>query len=102
MTPGSGLLQYFPSMYTDGMRLTTERSATDMHATMPHTSEGELKQWLLEVLPGQGAWTEEKYLWLTDHTTRLVEFTDGYIRVLPLPTDEHRSFLQFLFLAFAG
>src|SRR5258707_732732 len=30
MTPGSGLLRNFRSMYTDGMRLTTERSATDL------------------------------------------------------------------------
>jgi Uma2 family endonuclease len=71
-----------------------------MHTIMPHTSEGELKQWLLEVLPGQGDWTEAKYLWLTDHTNRLVEFTDGYLEVLPMATKRHQAALKFLFLAF--
>ena len=28
-------------------------------------------------------WTEEEYLSLTDHTTRLVEFTDGFLELLP-------------------
>ncbi len=26
-------------------------------------------------------WSEDAYLWLTDHARRLVEFTDGYLRV---------------------
>jgi hypothetical protein len=30
-----------------------------------------------EILPSQGEWSEEEYLVLTDHRTRLVEFTDG-------------------------
>ena len=33
---------------------------------------------LLDILDRQGSWTEEEYLSLTDHTTRLVEFTDGF------------------------
>ena len=37
---------------------------------------------------------------LTDHRSRLVEFTDGFLEVLPMPTDKHQSVLEFLFLAF--
>ena len=37
------------------------------------------------LLPAQGAWSEDDYLWLTDHTRGLVELTDGHIEVLPLP-----------------
>lgn len=55
---------------------------------------------LEEILPQQGAWSEEEYLVLTDHSNRLVEFTDGFLEVLPLPTDRHQAILQFLFLAF--
>ena len=59
----------------------------------------EWKDFLEELLPSQGHWTEEKYLILTDHRTRLVEFTDGFLEPLPMPTDKHQSVLQFLFLA---
>ena len=51
----------------------------------------------LELL--QGLWTEEQYLRLTDHVRRLLEFTDGRLEVLPMPTDRHRIILRFLFLA---
>ncbi len=62
----------------------------------------EWKDLLEELLPPQGAWTEEQYLVLTDYKSRLVEFTDGYLEVLPMPTDRHQSILQYLFLAFLG
>jgi Uma2 family endonuclease len=55
---------------------------------------------LEEILPRQGEWSEEEYLVLTDHRSRLIEFTDGYLEVLPTPTDEHQSLLKFLFLVF--
>jgi Uma2 family endonuclease len=71
-----------------------------MHTIMPYTSEGELKELLLDLLPHQGEWTEKEYLRLTDQTNRLVEFTDGYLEVLPMPTRSHQAALKFLFLAF--
>jgi Uma2 family endonuclease len=46
----------------------------------------------------QGLWTEEQYLKLTDTTRRLIEFHDGDIEVLPMPTDKHQVLLEFLFL----
>ena len=57
---------------------------------------------LEEILPPQGRWSEEEYLVLTDHRNRLVEFTDGFLEILPMPTDKHQSVLKFLFLAFFG
>lgn len=67
---------------------------------MSRASPANEKTWLLELLPDQGEWTEESYLWLTDYTPRLVEFTDGVLEVLPVPTDRHQAILAFLFLAF--
>jgi Uma2 family endonuclease len=64
------------------------------------SSQEEYKLALLDLLPDQGRWSEDEYLWLTDHTTRLVEFTDGQIEVLPMPTDLHQTILEFFFLAF--
>lgn len=45
----------------------------------------------------QGLWTEEQYLTLTDHTRHLIEFTDGTIEVLPMPTDKHQVLVLFLY-----
>lgn len=64
------------------------------------TSQAELDALLADLLPRQGRWDAEGYLWLTDWTNRLVEFTDGYIEVLPMPTPKHQHILKYLFLAF--
>jgi len=58
------------------------------------------KDLIFDLLPAQGKWSDEDYLWLTDHTTRLVEFTDGFLEPLPMPTDKHQDVLQLLFLLF--
>lgn len=55
---------------------------------------------VLDLLPRQGNWSEDAYLWLTDHGNRLIEYTNGYIEVLPMPTDEHQRVLKALLLAF--
>ncbi len=54
----------------------------------------------MEILPPQGEWSEEEYLVLTDHRNRLVEYTDGFMEPLPMPTKEHQRLLKLLFLAF--
>ncbi len=46
----------------------------------------------------QGLWTQAQYLTLTDYSRRLLEFTDGYIEVLPMPTDRHQVISQLLML----
>jgi Uma2 family endonuclease len=70
--------------------------------TTAFPSGQEWKDVLEEILPPQGRWSEEEYLVLTDHRNRLVEFTDGFLEILPRPTDKHQSVLKYLFLAFYG
>lgn len=52
----------------------------------------------LDVL--QGLWTEAQYLKLSAGTNRPIEFTDGEIEVLPMPTRRHQRISQFLFVLF--
>lgn len=52
--------------------------------------------WELALLfPYQGAWSEDEYLALD--TNYLVEFSDGYIEVLPMPTREHQRIVGLLY-----
>ncbi|MGP0065979.1 MAG: Uma2 family endonuclease [Isosphaeraceae bacterium] len=62
----------------------------------------EWRDLLEDILPPQGRWSEDEYLVQTDHLNRLVEFTDGFLEVLPSPTDKHQCVLKCLFLAFYG
>ena len=62
----------------------------------------EWKDVLEEILPPQGEWSDEEYLVLTEHCNRLIEFTDGFLDVLPMPTDKHQSVLKFLVFAFCA
>jgi Uma2 family endonuclease len=64
------------------------------------TSQRELAEILPDLFPPQGRWDEEDYLWLTDHSNRLIEFTDGYIEVLPMPTRRHQTILGLLYVTF--
>lgn len=72
----------------------TINTATDFRFPMPW------KDALEQILPEQGSWTDEQYLLLTDHTRLPVEFTDGFVELLPMPSDEHQSILKRLLLAF--
>jgi len=49
--------------------------------------------------PEQGEWSEEEYLELTDRTNRRIEFSDGRLEFLPMPTEVHEAIVQFLLLA---
>ena len=64
------------------------------------TSQAALDTLLCDILPRQGCWNDESYLWLTDHGHRLIEFTDGRIEELPLPTFTHQAVLSFLHALF--
>ena len=68
--------------------------------TKAATSQQAADAILLAARPPQGCWSEQDYLWLTDHCNRLVEFTDGCIEELPEPTDSHQSVLLFLYRLF--
>ena len=52
---------------------------------------------LLDLTPLQGLWTEAQYLALTNQSNHLIEFTDGVIEVLPMPTDTHQRILGYLY-----
>lgn len=55
------------------------------------------------LFPDQGARSEEEYLALSSN--RLVEFSDGRVEVLPMPTTSHQLIVAFLYrtlLAFAA
>ena len=69
------------------------------NATVSVTQE-QLNTLAQEVLPQQGQWNQDAYLWLTDHTSRFIELTEGHIEVLPMPTDEHQSILAYLYQVF--
>jgi Uma2 family endonuclease len=57
---------------------------------------------VLDLRPIQGLWTEEQYLAMTDHSRRLLEYEDGYIKVLPMPTRSHQVILAFLYELFVN
>jgi len=68
-----------------------------LHLSTVRPNQDQLDDLLLRVLPEQGQWSDEDYLWLTDHTNQLIEVTDGYLEVLPVPTDHHQTLLLFLY-----
>ncbi len=76
---------------------TASRTAASQSAA---SSQAALDALLCELLPRQGCWSDEGYLWLTDHGNRPVEFTDGRIEELPLPTSTHQTILAFLHFLF--
>ncbi|MCS6939774.1 MAG: Uma2 family endonuclease [Roseiflexaceae bacterium] len=51
----------------------------------------------VDLAPLQGLWTEQQYLRLTEQTNHLIEFTDGCIEVLPMPTSRHQTILLLLY-----
>ena len=60
-------------------------------------SQDRTDELVLEILPAQGQWSGDDYLWLTDHTPRLLELSDGYIEELPMPTDRHQTIMLCLY-----
>ena len=79
------------------MSVTTGPAPHTSPAPAAGTSQKALHALLCDVLPPQGAWSDAAYLWLTDHSNRLIEFTDGCIEELPMPTFTHQSVLAFLY-----
>ncbi len=75
------------------MALATYRSTVS-------TTQDQVDNLVLDLLPPQGQWSEETYLWLTDHTHRVIEFTGGYIEGLPMPTDTNQCILAALYQVF--
>ena len=72
-------------------------AVTSNPAPVAPTSQNALHALLCEVLPPQGAWSDDAYLWLTDHSNRLIELTDGLVEELPVPTFTHQAVLALLY-----
>ncbi len=77
----------------------TKAASAETSATAA-TSQAALDALLCDILPRQGCWSDEAYLWLTDHGRRRIEFTDGRIEELPVPTFTHQAVLLFLYHLF--
>jgi Uma2 family endonuclease len=50
---------------------------------------------IAELFPPQGQWSEDEYLAL--QTNRQVEFSDGCLEVLPVPTTSHQLLVAYLY-----
>jgi Uma2 family endonuclease len=57
-------------------------------------SRGEPAWEVALLFPAQGSWTEDDYLVLD--TNRLVEYSDGFLEVLPMPTIQHQMIVEHL------
>lgn len=49
------------------------------------------------LFPEQGTWSEEEYLALEGN--RLIEFSHGYVEILPMPVDSHQAIVGFIYQA---
>ena len=73
--------------------MTVESHANSLKITRSDGLEADLA-------PLQGLWTEQQYLRLTEQTNHLIEFADGSIEVLPIPTSRHQTILLLLYEQF--
>ncbi len=71
--------------------------AIDAHTTRLRIVAADDNETILDLDPIQGLWTEKQYLQLTNYSRRLIEFTDGSLKVLPMPTHRHQAILGFLY-----
>src|SRR5438128_754033 len=69
-------------------------------STLPSSqaSEADYVWEIATLFPEQGEWSEAEYLNLTDGTNRRIEYTDGRLEFLPMPTELHQELVEFLFL----
>jgi Uma2 family endonuclease len=61
------------------------------------SARGEPTWEMADLYPTQGAWTEEEYLDLD--VMRLIEFDNGVLEFLPMPTTSHQGISGFLHMA---
>jgi Uma2 family endonuclease len=65
---------------------------------MPTTPEKLEPEWeVARLFPPRGEWSEDDYLDLD--TNRLVEFSNGRLEVLPMPTQSHQELVRLIFQA---
>lgn len=69
---------------------------------LSHSQDSDYAWELATLYPEQGEWSENEYLDLTDETNGRVEFTDGRLEFLQMPTEIHEALVQFLFFSLHG
>src|ERR1700722_13526704 len=74
--------------------MATDLGKSKRKAFRPST-EPELTWEIARLFPAQGEWSEEEYFAL-DNNHR-VEYSDGFLEFLPMPTIFHQLILQFLY-----
>lgn len=73
---------------------------TDTELLEPKSRAGTPTWEMARFYPVQGDWSEEDYLALK--TRQLIEFTDGILEFLPMPTRMHQTLAQWMFLRLHG
>ena len=63
----------------------------------PRSQRGDPPWEIACLFPNQGEWTDAEYLALQAKTSLMVELSDGYIEVLPMPSPHHQRVVKFLF-----
>jgi len=72
-----------------------------MHSATPASSRPGEPVWeIAHLFPLQGNWTEDEYLAL--NTNRLIEFSNGRLEVLPMPTYVHQLIVRLIFRLLDG
>ncbi|MEQ8847213.1 Uma2 family endonuclease [Botrimarina sp.] len=71
-------------------------------APRPRGEQPELVWELATMFPAQGAWSVRDYLELTDATNRKIEYTNGRLEFLAMPTVTHQRLVSWLFLLLNG
>ena len=58
------------------------------------------EDYVLDLAPLQGSWTVDQYLRLTDQSNRIIEYVDGTIEVIVMPTRYHQKIVGLLYRLF--
>ena len=81
--------------FLDGEPMVALTATQDLEVALPRPSRRGEPTWEMALLhPLQGAWSESEYLAL--HTNRLIEYADGCLEFLPMPTLFHQAIVLFL------
>ena len=73
---------------------------SDSQLLEPKSRRGTPTWEISRLFPEQGGWSEAEYLGL--FTRQLIEFTDGVLEFLPMPTRTHQHLVQWFFLKLHG
>jgi Uma2 family endonuclease len=65
--------------------------------TAPESDVGEPAWEIARLFPKQGHWTRSDYLDLSDLTNRAIEYSDGRIELLPMPSTLHQRIVLYLY-----